>query len=44
MSKIFTHLAGGLNPSAGLSISPIPGARVAAEPLTHGPSLEDMIN
>ena len=37
MSKVFTHLAGGLNLSAGFS--PIPGARVAAVPMTH--SLED---
>ena len=41
MSKVFTHLAGELNLSAGFS--PIPGARAAAVPLTCRPTLEDMI-
>ena len=40
MSKIFTHLAGGLNISAGFS--PIAGAPAAEIPLTH--TLEDRIN
>ena len=41
MSKIFTHLVGGLNLSVGFSS--IPGARAAAVPLTIN-TLEDMIN
>ena len=39
MSKVFVHLAGELNLSAGFS--PIPGARAAAVALTC--TLEDMI-